>query len=176
LKKYACIKGNSYDFKITQISRDVILYEDMSVWMVGDNYYMPETYEVFISQVGGGMKVVVNTKGITRIEGKQVGSAVGFIDGTYCFSTVPCGTTFTRYKLLAWGLECCLSEYVYQLVENRSQDHEYEEYEKIERLIGVARYNAEIGNIEMANNVYAEAKTAIEDLNCNCKCLKHNGV
>ena len=41
----SCIKGK-YDFYINEINCDKILYEDLSLWMEGDNYTIPEKYEI----------------------------------------------------------------------------------------------------------------------------------
>lgn len=152
-----------------------ILYEDMSSWMGGTNYYKPEFYEVWISQGGAGRRLEVKTEGHTKITTEALGLGDDGIlpEGAYCFKTESCnGVKYTRYRMNTCRLECCLQEYIYQLVHRDAQSNDYEIVEQIERLLDISRHNASINNIEYAIKVYEEAKTTIEDLNCNCNCLK----
>ena len=143
------------------------------MWMEGHNYYIPESYDVWVSTGGGGgRKVSVKTIGHTVIDAEALGTSGMLPDGAYCFRTESCADTMTRYKMNTCRLECCLQEYIYQLVSREAPESEYVNVEQIERLIDIAKHNASIKNVEYAMQVYEEAKTMIEDLNCNCKCLK----
>lgn len=169
----SCIKGNSFDFVLTHIDCSKMLYEDMSVWMEGHNYVFPDGYDVWISTGGGaGRRIRVKTLGHTVIDAESLGTSGMLPDGVYCFRAESCTDMMTRYKMNTCRLECCLQEYIYQMVSREAPESEYGDVEQIERLLDIARYNAEVKNPEYAMQVYEEAKTMIEDLNCNCKCLK----
>lgn len=147
----------------------------MSIWMKGENYFIPETYDLYISRggAGAGIKVTVRTKGQTQIDAEALGTSGKLMDGGFCFRTQEfCPGSYTRYRMNTCRLECCLQEYISELVERSARDSQYEVVQQIERLISISKREAEIGNIEYALSVYEEAKQAVEDLNCNCKCLK----
>lgn len=168
MNKCACIKGQSFDFALISVDHTKVLYQDMSVWMTGDKYYIPETYDIIMG-IGSGKKISVKTGGLTEITSEMLG---GLPDGVYCVKASSCMETYTRYKVHAFKIECCIMEYMSQLIEKRARDEEYVEVERIENLLTMAKHNAEVKNTTLAQSLLEEAKLSLEELNCNCNCLK----
>lgn len=174
MEKRGCIKGENFDFIITHIDCQGFVYEDASIWMTGPNYKLPEYYDVFIGRgSGAGIKVSVRTEGHTVIRAETLGTSGVLPDGLWCIRSQKfCPHQFTRYRMMTCRLECCLQEYISGLYKSSARDGDFERVRQIEDLVAIAKHSAEVGNVEQAIKTYDEARQAVEDLNCECKCLK----
>ena len=91
-----CIKGK-YDFYINEINCDKILYQDLSLWMEGENYVVPDTYEVEFYSLSGGEKTLIK-----KIEVKGTGN------NKHC-------RPFTHIRCSIRSKNCILSKYLLQV-------------------------------------------------------------
>ncbi len=165
-----CIRSGKYDFILTAIDCSTLSYEDMSDWQEGDKYYKPDSYDIFIGIGSGGKRVSVKTEGVTLIPVESLGMAK-LQDSVYCIKTeTMCTEAYVRYRVVACGVECCIQDYIYDLVKRRAPNNEYATIWRIQSVLDMAKRSAEIKNAEEAQGLLTAAKEEIEELNCNCKC------
>lgn len=151
----SCIKNN-YNFFLSEISCQYILYNDLSIWMEGDNYITPSTYIVQIGTSPDSLKdYEVSTKGVTELSLK---------DGVYIFKVTSCQNTYTRWRAVTAKLQCCLD--IYLVSEDRP---DLEKVKEAQRLLDGAKLYAVYNKPVQANDYYKMAKKLIESLNCDCK-------
>jgi hypothetical protein len=157
----SCIKG-SYDFVVTEINCDKVLYQDLSVWMEGENYTLPPTYKLDIYDIDNQgttttllQTIDVNTKGITDI-------AKYVKDGVYEFRVVSCENTYKRWVGIAPKLQCCLDRYL------ASSEYDEKKYTEADRLLKGVRTTALFNQPAEAIAFYKMAKRLVDKLNCDC--------
>jgi hypothetical protein len=150
----SCIKNN-YNFFLSDISCEYILYNDLSLWMEGDNYTTPSSYKVNIGTDGNLKEYEVATKGVTELKLK---------DGVYMFQVTSCQNTYTRWRAVTAKLQCCLDTYL--VSEDRP---DMEKVKEAQRLLDGAKLYAVYNKPAQANEYYKIAKKLIESLNCDCK-------
>ena len=151
----SCIKNN-YNFFLSEISCEHILYNDLSVWMEGDNYTTPSTYTVSIGTDADNLKdYEVSTRGVTELKLK---------DGVYIFKVTSCQNTYTRWRAVTAKLQCCLDIYTVS-----EQNPDLEKVKEAQRLLEGAKLYAIYNKPTQANDYYKMAKKLIESLNCDCK-------
>jgi hypothetical protein len=175
MNKCSCIKGE-YNFLIDVRGCDSLMYQDRSLWMESGVHIIPVTYEVDIKlPTSGNIKVEVATVGFTELNSALLygtSSKLGMPDGLYCFSTDSCHKTYSRNWLNTCGLECCVDDYLTKIIGDKDRQEDIDKLYVIEKLIKSAKYSAENGMKERSISLYKEAKVSIEDLNCDCNCLK----
>lgn len=168
--KCSCIKNNRFDFVLRSNGCDALTYEDMSEWEDGPNYEKPATYDIVFSMSGGGRRLTVKADGVNHWTPEQLGFEGTIPEGIICIKVETCEDTYIRYRLNACKTQCCLDQYVYQLIEKDARDSDFVKVERIQRLLGMAERDAERKNIEHSRVMFEEVKSSLEELNCNCKC------
>lgn len=102
----SCIKG-VFDFQILGYDKENIIFQDLSEWMEGDHYLLPDEYSITIeSPLKSKATVLVSTANSTRIQQKDTNFF--FFDGVYTFSVESCGKVYTKKVGLFPEFECCL--------------------------------------------------------------------
>lgn len=168
----SCIKGN-YDFFIREIDSKNFLYQDTSTWQEGPTYCTPEKYKVAIYFPGNSDPIYTDfsTTSLTKVTLDSLGVADVYPkikDGVYYFAVENgsegfCGRVFKRSVAIIPSLQCCFDKAFirYALYKKNEIDH-------IEFLIKSVRLNALIGNIQLAEDYYGQAKEALTKLDCDC--------
>lgn len=164
-----CIQG-LYDFDIKVKDCRSLLYQGFAIWDT-----IPESYSLqVIAPNGTESNVEVITKGFTELNSivlNNTADKLALADGIYCFTVENCGKSYKRHWLNTCTLECCVEDYIIKMLTDCEKD-DIDEINKIERLIEAAKYSAINNMKERSIDLYTEAKISIEDLNCDCKCLK----
>lgn len=170
MQKCYCIRSGKFDFVLKAIDCSTLSYEDMSDWQENEKYEKPETYNIYLGIGTGGKKVSVKAEGITIIKAEDIGMS-SFADSVYCIKTETiCTEAYIKYSVIACRTECCIQDYVYDLVKRKSPNYEYEDIWRIQGMLDMAKANALRKNAEMAKEMLDAVKEEIEELNCNCKC------
>ena len=90
----SCIKGK-YDFYINEINCDKILYEDLSLWMEGDNYTIPEKYEIeFYNLDSAGESILLKKIEVSGLGITDISKLLLLKDGVFEVKTVSCQNTY----------------------------------------------------------------------------------
>ena len=158
----SCIKGK-YDFYINEINCDKILYEDLSLWMEGDNYTIPASYEIEIYNLDSAgsntllKKIEVGGLGITDIS-----RLLSLKDGIYEIKTISCQNTYKRWVAIMPKLQCCLDKYL------ASDEYDKIKHQEAQRLMDGARTTAMFNQPKKAIEFYRMAKKLIDVLKCDC--------
>lgn len=163
----SCIKNNNYDFSLSYPSCYSLIYSDLSEWMTGEHYVIPDIYTIEITPPEYSTKSIsVKTFGATKITSNDLFGAEGLCisDGIYCFKIDNCQDILTKYKAITCKLECRKDNLV--LKANSSED--WENVRKVESLIYSIHANANNGNYREANSEYKFAKKILDNLNCDC--------
>lgn len=165
-----CIVNRLFDFNLEPVGCRVLRYQDLSTWVNGPGYEKPATYDIIISVNGGGRNVTVKTEGITELKNEDLGFSGDLPNALITVKIASCEDDYYRYRIVACKLDCCIDQYIYQLIERNARDSDYEEIERVQRLLDFAKRNAEDKNIDAAKKLLEEAEDAMKELNCNCKC------
>jgi len=159
----SCIKGK-FDFYINEVNCDKILYQDLSLWMSGDNYKVPNFYEVEIYDLDKDgcattliKKIEVCTIGVTDIS-----KLVQLSDGVYELRVKSCQNTYKRWTAIVAKLQCCLDKYL------ASDEYDVDKYQEADRLLNGARTTASFDQPKESLAFYKKAKKLIDKLNCDC--------
>lgn len=159
----SCIKGK-YDFYINEVNCDKILYQDSSIWMEGENYSIPSTYEISfynLDTTENGLligKIQVSGLGITDIS-KSLSSLK---DGIYEIQTTSCQNTYKKWVAIMPKLQCCLDKYF------ASEEYDKNKHKEAQRLLDGARVTASFNQPQKAVEYYKMAKKLIDALKCDC--------
>lgn len=159
----SCIKNN-YFFYAEAIDRKKILYQDLSEWMEGATYEIPETYEVTVVPPGQstGYELTLLVESTNEITKDDIGKIK---DGVYCFITTSCGVEYKRSVAIFPYIECCVKQAWATL------DVSYaDQIREIERYLKLTKINAELNNVKLANSSLKIAKKLLENLKCDCNC------
>lgn len=164
-----CVKEN-FDFTLHSLDSNTLVYQDMSVWMEGDEFSIPDNYNVSIlaPSKGEGNDVTLSVNSQTSITSKNLfGSSelTSLPDGIYCFTLENCGTKFQRSKAVLYSLECCLQSFK----ASANTDKDFDRIRKLELYLDSVRINTELGKTQKALEFYDRAKRELSNLNCNCK-------
>ncbi len=157
-----CIKGR-YDFELLASSKDDLIYQDLSLWMGGDHYLLPEQYDITIIPPGNrsGALVSVHTGKSTRITSEDTGFQ--FEDGVYCFRADSCGVSYTRYKGIFPYIECCLLKARVLLWETKR-----EQLEDVMEMLDSLKVKVELQDLTGAQDVLQVIKIKLHNLKCDC--------
>lgn len=160
--KCSCIKGQ-YDFFINEINCDKILYQDNSLWMTGDNYVIPNTYELDILSFNKDSDatllktITVNGLGITDIS-----KSLPIKDGVFQFRLTSCQNTYTKTVAILPKLQCCIDRYL------SSEEYDISKHKEAARLMESTRITASFNQPNKAIDFYKMAKKKIDALKCDC--------
>lgn len=159
----SCVKGK-FEFYINEINCDKILYQDASLWMEGENYTIPSTYEIELYNLdtaGENLfigKIQVSGLGITDISK----SLSLFKDGVYEIKYTSCQNTYKRWVAILPKLQCCLDRYL------ASEEYDKNKHREAQRLLDGARTTASFNQPKKAVEYYKMAKKMIDALKCDC--------
>jgi len=170
MSKCHCIRSGKFDFILNAIDCSTLSYEDMSDWQESEKYEKPEYYDIFLGIGSGGKKVRVKAEGVTIITAEEIGMAT-LVDSVYCIKTeTMCTEAYIRYRVVACKTECCIQDYVYDLVKRKAPNYEYKDIWRIQSVLEMSKASAERKNAEEAMSLLEAVKEEMEELNCNCKC------
>lgn len=163
----SCIKGK-FDIILDSLNSKTLLYQDISEWMSGARYQLPETYTVQVKSPHSKefFDVEVPTKGYKTLTAKDLGIGSDgscLQEGIYSFKTVSCGESYLLYKAITPDLECRLRCMLTQGIDPMRVA------ELTTQLKSVA-YNAERDLIKEANSILKIVKREIDLVECNCSC------
>lgn len=152
----SCIDGK-FDFHITEVGCSKNLYTDLSLWVQGDSYVIPDTYQLIAKNEDSGaeIKLVVNGHGVTQLPEELK-------DGVYTFSATTCDKKYKRIKAVTARLQCCLDQYVV------SNDFEEGKYMEAQRLLNGVKIMSEFNKLAEVKKLYKMVERLIKNLNCNC--------
>lgn len=159
----SCIKGN-FNFYINEINCDKILYQDASLWMEGENYTIPSSYELSFYNLDTAAesvlvgKIQVSGLGITDISK----SLPSLKDGIYEIETSSCQNTYKKWIAIMPKLQCCLDRYL------ASEQYDKNKHKEAQRLLDGARTTASFNQPKKAIEFYKMAKKLIDALKCDC--------
>ena len=158
----SCIKGEAnFNFILKSISKEVMLFQDLSEWMDDPQYKALDKYSIKVSIPGGKeAEIEIDLQKFNKISSKELLGEEGLSipDGVYCFTLTNCGYTYQRYAAITRQLECCTNN-LYIKGEDTS---------RIDGLIKEIKNAAEFQNDDIANELYSEALKLAELRNCSC--------
>jgi hypothetical protein len=159
----SCIQGN-YGYHVEAIDKDTIIYQDLSEWVEGVGYELPESYILNVTTPGSSTPtpIDVSVSNTNRIPGNQLS---GICDGVYCFQTTSCGITYSKFSAIFPNLDCCVKQ-AWATLDSRFD----EQIREIESQLKRAKINAELDNPTDASNNLKIAKKLLENLKCDCDC------
>lgn len=158
----SCIKGK-YDFYINEINCDKILYEDLSLWMEGDNYTIPEKYEIeFYNLDSAGESILLKKIEVSGLGITDISKLLLLKDGVFEIKTVSCQNTYKRWIAIMPKLQCCLDKYL------ASDEYDKLKHQEAQRLMDGARTTAMFNQPKKAIEFYRMAKKLIDVLKCDC--------
>lgn len=156
----SCIKG-VFDFLVLGYDLENLIYQDLSEWMIGDHYLVPDTYILTITSPKGSVaQVEVGTKCSTRIEQKD--TKFCFNDGIYTFSVESCGKTYSKTVGIFPTLECCLDVAIIKRPEMA------EELMKIDYDLRTLKSSILLGDNSTAKLAYHTINRRVKNLECDC--------
>lgn len=162
----ACIKKEvqGFDFAINTFDCKAIIVTDLTNWMVGDSYKVPENYSVTVT-LPNQSKVEVSFKGnsTTKITAKELSGSECLLDGIYCFKTESCGYTYTRNKAIVCTLRCKLDNFI-------SKSNDFVEITRLENLINLIEVDAEMGRELNAKELFKIVDKELDKHSCTCTC------
>lgn len=160
----SCIKG-IFDFQILGYDKYNVIFQDLSQWMEGDHYLIPDSYAVTIeSPLGSKAIVSVSTTNSTRVEQKDTNFC--FIDGVYTFSVESCGKIYTKSVAIFPELECCLDVALIKL------PHLVDELLKMQLDLQVMKASVLLGDNVTAKESLMVLRRKIKNLECDCTSCK----
>lgn len=157
----SCIKGK-FDFYINEINCDKILYQDLSLWMEGENYMTPGKYEIEFYSMSGGEKELVKKIEVNGLGITDISKLLPLKDAVYEIKTVSCQNTYYRWVAILPKLQCCLDKYF------ASEEYEQTKHQEAQRLLDGTRTTALFNQPKQAVEYYKMAKKLIDRLNCDC--------
>lgn len=164
----SCIK-NVYDIHIGHRGCRKIVYQDMSVWMSGDGYEVPESYDVEVLVPGRsdfstltvktGINNIITTKELFEYE-----EEICLEDGIYCFKTNSCGVQYEINRAYLCTLECKLQ----QLIAKAKTNEDFKEIIDIRHYLDAIKINARLGKPEKAKDFFKIVDSKLKHLTCSC--------
>ena len=165
-KDCACIKKEvqAFDFSINTYDCKTIIATDLTNWMDGDGYQIPENYTVTVT-LPNQAKVDVSFKGgsTTKISSKDLSGHECLLDGIYCFRTESCGYNYSRSKAVVCTLRCKLDNLI-------SKSDDYEEITKLSNMIDLIEVDAEMGRELNAKKLFKIVDKELDRHSCTCTC------
>lgn len=158
----SCIKGK-LDFSILEVSNNKFTMTDISDWMLGGRYSVPQTFEVEVippSSTSGAMVNAIPYQSVTVDD-----STVSIKDGVYTFKTTSCGVEFSVFKLVIPKMRCCLDQ-AWATVEDKF----YPNLEEVERYLRATNIAVEFNQVSEAYSNFKIAKQLFDNVKCDCSC------
>ena len=163
----SCIKreDQSFDIITTTYGCKAIVITDISNWMMGDNYSIPENHEVEIVLPNkNSVKANIKPNSTTKIFSKDLFGTSCLPDGIYCFKTESCGYSYSRNKAITCTLRCKLDDFI------SKEGVSWEEINKLENMVDLVEISAEMGNEISANELYNIVSKELDKHSCSCYC------
>lgn len=176
-----CIKKD-YNFALSSMDSKTLLYQDLSIWMQGPQFTIPETYVVGITLPTMKEPVYVrlstqNISMLTSVELMNTTTPQDLPDGIYCFIVDEnsskegyCGTSFMRTRAVTQGLECCRDSIL--AMAPSSPQSIPDTIQLLDFYIDATKVNAELGKDLKAQEFYQLAKDLCKQWNCDCNSPK----
>jgi len=165
----SCIKreDQAFDFVINTYDCKAIIITDLTNWMEGDGYVIPDTFDVTItlpnkSTVPGSFKA----NSTTKIFSRDLGGGECLQDGIYCFKTNSCGYDYSRSKAVVCTLRCKLDNYI----SKADKDEDWVNITKLSNLIDSIEVNAEMGQELTAKELFKIVDKELNKHSCTCYC------
>lgn len=172
-----CIKGN-YQYIIGQIDKKTISYQDISTWMNGPNFKVPDEYYPKVTLPTSNDPVYLNidpskTNVITSKElyGKE---GMNLPDGIYCFTIDEisdkrgyCGQPFTRTTAVTTQLQCCYDNIVAKLP--TLPQSAKEDLDLLDFYMKSIHTNTELNKPLKAQELFKRAQELCEQWDCACR-------
>lgn len=173
MSRCACIKKREFDIAVSHKGCEFLVLEDQSVWVSGDGFSKPSTYNVTIKVLSRGVEVTlpISTEKKTFLTSKELFNSLDskcLPDDIYCITTESCGYKLTINRAYLCNLEVKINELVYKYAE----DMDSEQRDIITDLKLKAesiKINAEQGNLEIAKRLFKSVKDKLKSYHCdNC--------
>mgnify|MGYP001483834900 CR=1 FL=1 len=165
----SCIKreDQAFDFVINTYDCKAIIITDLTNWMEGDGYIIPETFDITInlpnkSTVPGSFRA----NSTTKIFAKDLGGGECLQDGIYCFKVESCGYYYSRNKAVVCTLMCKLDNYI----SKADKDEDWVNITKLSNLIDSIEINAEMGQELTAKELFKIVDKELNKHSCTCYC------
>jgi|AntRauTorcE11897_2_1112592.scaffolds.fasta_scaffold01934_6 hypothetical protein len=161
----SCIK-NQYDAYISNKGSDVIVYEDMSLWMREEGYEIPSEYSVKITTPSGfsetldlkvGCRNLITTAHL--FGGQQEGC---FEDGFYCFETESCGVSYKISRAYLPNTQCTID----YLAATAKTDADFDRLFRFNSLMESVKINASEGNEIVAEEILDLLMKQLDRFSC----------
>jgi len=154
----SCIKGD-FNFKILASDFTDIIYQDLSEWMEGDHYLLPESYFVEVippgKKTGDKYEVFVNHSSRIKLPCVR--------DGIYTFRVESCGTIFERRVGIFPEMECCL-------LKAKVQGFDIDSLIEISYMIDELKIQIELGSTLSAKDTLEILNKKLRNIKCDCGC------
>jgi hypothetical protein len=163
----SCIVKGYFNFHLSSITNEALIYEDASVWATGEDYVFPTTYSLDIkTPVGAIYTVEVNASGKNRIDSTTLGLGANltFMDGIYCFTLENCGKIYSKSKAYTPNSECC----ILNLLSRAKTDIDFEIIQRLSFYLKSVHINSELKKEELATEFFQKLQKEFQLLNCNC--------
>jgi hypothetical protein len=162
----SCIKkeAQAFDFVLNTYDCKALVITDLSNWMTGDSYTIPDKFDVTITLPNQSrVDVLFAGNSTTKIYSRGLTNTECLPDGIYCFSTYSCGYNYERVKAVVCTLRCKLDDLI-------SKSDDYEEITRLENLISSIEVSAELGLEQQAKELFKIADKELSKHSCTCYC------
>lgn len=154
----SCIKG-VYDCRVTPVSADKIIYDDLSNWMEDGYYVLPDDYKITVTTPGGSeYELSALPKASTILTNEDLGSQ--WFDGIYCFKAESCGEIYTKNVALLFKVQCCVDKLLVVA-------DDFDRYMRWSSMIQSIKHLTEYGRIATAHSMYRVLKSELSQFE-NC--------
>jgi len=165
----SCIKreDQSFDFIINTYDCRSLVITDLTNWMIGDGYVLPETHSVTVTlptQSKVDIKIIPNS--VTSVSANILGFGECLKDGIYGFYTESCGYNYSKVKAVVCTLRCKLDNYISKATNKEDWDN----ITKISNLIDLIEIDAEMGNEINAKEMFKIVDKELDKHSCTCYC------
>lgn len=162
----SCVRGDDgFNFITKSQSCKLMIYQDLSDWMVTPEHEIPEEYTItIVTPSGFKSSNVVKTGQLNKLTSKELYGVddICLLDGVYCISTYLCGITYTRYTAFTCNAECELTKFL----TNISSPEDIEMGIRIKAYIDAVHASSNQGELNTAKDTYRILKRLIDTLNC----------
>jgi len=165
-----CIKDTAQSFDIYTESLDckTLIINDVSNWMVDDNYVIPTKFNVTITTPNkSNLKIELNAASTTVLDKELLNCGACIEDGIYCIKTESCGIIYSRNFAITCTLKCKLDYFISNIGGDKNKLNKALE---LSNLIDQIEVNTRLGNENTAQELYKIVEREFEKLHCHCSC------